>query len=54
MAMNGLRNLKQVLESGANEIVIEESIRRKAIIPLKRMMDFAKERDIYMKGNGGA
>lgn len=44
MAMNGLRNLKQVLESGANEVVVEESVRRKAIIPLKRMMDFAKER----------
>ncbi len=44
MAMNGLRNLKKVLESGANEIVIEETVRRKAIIPLKRMMDFARER----------
>lgn len=44
MAMNGLRNLKQVLESGANEIVVEETMRRKALIPLKRMMDFAKER----------
>ncbi|NOQ46233.1 MAG: quinolinate synthase NadA, partial [Desulfobulbaceae bacterium] len=54
MAMNGLRNLKQVLETGANEIVVEESIRRKAIIPLKRMMDFAKERDISMKGKGSA
>lgn len=54
MAMNGLRNLKQVLESGANEIVVEESIRRKAIIPLKRMMDFAKELDISMKGKGSA
>ncbi len=43
MAMNGLRNLKQVLESGVNEIVIEKSVRRKAIIPLKRMMDFAKK-----------
>jgi quinolinate synthase len=44
MAMNGLRNLKQVLESGSNEIVVEESMRRKAIIPLKRMMNFAKKR----------
>ena len=54
MAMNGLRNLKQVLESGANEIVVEEAIRRKAVIPLKRMMDFAKEREISMKGKGTA
>ncbi len=54
MAMNGLRNLKQVLETGANEIVIEEFVRRKAIIPIKRMMDFASERDIFMKGKGNA
>lgn len=54
MAMNGLRNLKQVLETGANEIVVEESIRRKAIIPLKRMMDFAKERKISMKRKGNS
>jgi len=54
MAMNGLRNLKQVLETGANEIVIDESIRRRAIIPIKRMMDFAKERNIFMKGKGNA
>jgi quinolinate synthase len=52
MAMNGIRNLKQVLETGANEIVVEESVRRKAIIPLQRMMDFAKEREISVKGKG--
>ncbi len=54
MAMNGLRNLKHILETGANEIVVEESIRRQALIPLKRMMDFAKERHVSMKmkGNG--
>ncbi|MCF8056984.1 MAG: quinolinate synthase NadA [Desulfocapsa sp.] len=54
MAMNGLRNLKHILETGANEIVVEESVRRKALIPLKRMMDFAKELHVSMKmkGNG--
>ena len=43
MAMNGLRNLAQLFETGDNEIVIEEGIRQKALIPLQRMMDFAKE-----------
>jgi quinolinate synthase len=41
MAMNGLRNLKHVLETGANEIHIDEGIRRKAVIPIERMLDFA-------------
>ena len=54
MAMNGLRNLKEVLESGGNEILVEEAVRRKALIPLQRMMDFAKKRDVSMKGKGNA
>lgn len=43
MGMNGLRNLAATLETGSNEILIEEDIRVKALIPLQRMMDFAKE-----------
>ncbi|MDH3316619.1 MAG: quinolinate synthase NadA [Gammaproteobacteria bacterium] len=48
MAMNGLRNLVDVLETGANEIIIEESIRKRAIVPVKRMLEFAarKEKEI--------
>jgi quinolinate synthase len=41
MAMNGLRNLAAVLESGGNEIHIEESIRAKARLSIQRMLDFA-------------
>lgn len=54
MAMNGLRNLAETLKTGNNEILVEESIRRKAVIPLKRMMDFAKNRAISMKDKGNA
>lgn len=54
MAMNGLRNLAQVLESGANEITIDEEIRLKALIPIQRMMDFAKKHQIAMKDKGNA
>lgn len=54
MAMNGLRNLAETLKSGSNEIQVEENIRQKAVIPLKRMMDFAKNRNIAMKGKGNA
>ena len=43
MAMNGLRNLALVLESGAGEITIDEEIREKALIPIERMLNFAKK-----------
>lgn len=41
MAMNGLHNLLQVLETGENEIHVEESIRVKALDSTRRMLDFA-------------
>jgi quinolinate synthase len=41
MAMNGLRNLASVLETGANEILIEESVRAQARLSIQRMLDFA-------------
>ncbi len=54
MGMNGLRNLAQVLQRPAHEITLDETIRKKALIPLQRMMDFARERDISMKDKGNA
>ncbi|OQX15388.1 MAG: quinolinate synthase [Thiothrix lacustris] len=44
MAMNGLHNLLKVLESGGNEIFVEESIRVQALRSTQRMLDFAKMR----------
>ncbi|MHB0991898.1 MAG: quinolinate synthase NadA [Burkholderiales bacterium] len=41
MAMNGLKNLARVLETGSNEILIEESTRHYAGLSIQRMMDFA-------------
>ena len=41
MAMNGLRNLAQVLTTGSNEIHIEETIRQRAALSIARMLDFA-------------
>jgi len=41
MAMNGLQNLIDVLESGANEIHVESGIREKAVTCINRMLDFA-------------
>ena len=41
MAMNGLRNLAEVLESGRNEIQVDPEIGRKAFACIDRMLDFA-------------
>ena len=41
MAMNGLQNLIEVLESGANEIQVDAPIREKAVTCINRMLDFA-------------
>lgn len=40
MAMNELENLSQVFDVANNEIIIDQSISRKALIPLQRMLDF--------------
>jgi quinolinate synthase len=41
MAMNGLQNLADVLETGANEIHVDPEIGRKAKLAIDRMLDFA-------------
>jgi len=54
MKMNDLPRLAHVLETGANEVLIEESIRAKAEISLKRMVDFARTHikpGIHVTGN---
>lgn len=42
MAMNDLRNLAQTLRTAANEILIDEAVRIKALRATQRMLDFAK------------
>lgn len=41
MAMNGLQNLVQVLESGNNEIHVDPAVGSKAVLCIERMLDFA-------------
>ncbi len=43
MGMNSLQNLAEVLKSGSNEIHISPELAEKARIPIKRMLDFAKQ-----------
>lgn len=48
MGMNALHNLAQVLRTGDQEIVIDAAIRERAVVPIQRMLDFAR-----MRGIGG-
>ncbi|MCA1857635.1 quinolinate synthase NadA [Massilia oculi] len=41
MAMNGLKNLAEVLETGANEVQVDPEIGRQAKRAIDRMLDFA-------------
>lgn len=54
MAMNGLHNLLEVLETGRNEVYIDPEIGRRAKIPIERMLEFAKTHLPTFKGSGDA
>jgi len=54
MAMNGLLNLAEVLESGRNEIKVDPAIIPRAVLPIRRMLDFAKQIGLPAKGIGNA
>jgi len=43
MKMNDISRLERILETGENEINIDEDTRAKAEISLKRMVDFAQK-----------
>jgi quinolinate synthase len=52
MAMNGLANLEQALATGGNEIVVDEAIRQRALVPIERMLDFAENRGVRVRASG--
>ncbi len=54
MAMNGLRNLARVLETGNNEITIDPAIQERAALPIRRLLDFAQQRQRVVLGNNDA
>ncbi len=49
MAMNGLQNLANVLESGSNEIHVETDISRKALTCIDRMLSFAAHHEANVR-----
>lgn len=54
MAMNGLRKLAYVLETGANEIFVDATVREKAVRPIERLLEFARSRNRTVLGNNDA
>jgi quinolinate synthase len=54
MGMNSLQNLAQALDKGDNEILVDPAIGEQAVIPIRRMLDFAAEQGIGMKDKGNA
>ena len=54
MAMNGLQAIEASLsdtDKSGHEIFVDDALRLKALIPLTRMLDFAKELNMKVKGN---
>jgi quinolinate synthase len=52
MAMNGLQNLADVLESGSNEILVDAETGRKAFICIDRMLAFAAQQKANVRPSG--
>ncbi len=52
MAMNGLHNLLSVLETGENEIHVDEAVRVQALRSTQRMVEFAKKLNTGVIGEG--
>ena len=48
MAMNGLKNLAQVLKTGSNEIFVDAETGRRAVYSIQRLMDFTSGNKIAL------
>jgi quinolinate synthase len=51
MAMNDLETLAQVFSRDDNEVFIDPVIGERAMLPLRRMLDFAQELQVPVTGN---
>ena len=52
MAMNTLRKLVYILETGTNEIQVDEGIRQQAEISMNRMLDFSEKMQLNVRASG--
>jgi len=51
MAMNDLETLGQVFTRDDNEVFVDPAIGERAMLPLRRMLEFARELQVTVKGN---
>jgi quinolinate synthase len=51
MAMNDLETLGQVFTRDDNEVFVDPAIGERAMVPLRRMLEFARELQVAVKGN---
>jgi quinolinate synthase len=51
MAMNDLESLAAVFDQGDNEIFVDPVLGERAMVPLRRMLDFAADLRLKVKGN---
>ena len=51
MAMNELETLAGVFDRDDNEIYVDPALGERAMIPLRRMLDFAADLQLSVKGN---
>ncbi|MDC0603353.1 quinolinate synthase NadA [Aliiglaciecola sp.] len=52
MAMNGLKAIYNALvDDTGHEIVVDDELREKALVPLNRMLDFSAQHNLKVKGN---
>ena len=51
MAMNDLETLAQIFERDDNEIFVNPAVGERAMVPLRRMLDFAADLQVTVKGN---
>ncbi|WP_026960557.1 quinolinate synthase NadA [Aliagarivorans taiwanensis] len=52
MKMNGLRAIEEALIDGTgHEVYVDDNLREKALVPLDRMLNFAAENRVKVKGN---
>lgn len=54
MAMNDLEKVAHVLETGANEILVDEAVRVSAVVSINRMLEFATTLLTRVAGAGNA
>jgi quinolinate synthase len=50
MGMNSLQAMYESLRDGSNQIQVDRELAAKAMVPLQRMLDFSRERQLAVKG----